>query len=74
MYPTIVIVLVETQCSMMDIHEISLLNASGLADLMAPDHGARVATLGRPSFAVGPITGTDNEAGSPPSRVVAKQI
>ena len=75
MYPTIqatiVIVLVQTQRSMTDIFELSLSNASRLADLVASDHEARAATLRRPSFAVGPVDSVmDDEAESlpPPAR------
>ena len=45
MYPTIVIVLVETQRSMTDICEISSSGASGLAGPVASDHEAHAATL-----------------------------
>ena len=61
MYPTVVIVLVETQRSMSDICEVNLLNASRLAGPVASE--ARTEPLGHPSFAV-----LDNEADSPPSR------
>ena len=61
MYPTLVIVLVETQRSMTDICEIGLSNASKPAGPVASE--ARPATLGRLSFAVGPVhTMTDDEA------------
>ena len=71
MYPTVVIVLVETQRSAADICGISPSNASRLAGPAASDHEARAATLRYPSFAVGPINNAmDNEAGSPPSRVL----
>ena len=53
MYPTVVIVLVETQRSMTDICEISSLSATKLADPMASE--ARYATLGRLSLADGPV-------------------
>ena len=72
MYPTIVIVLVETQLSMKDICEISLPNASRLADPATSE--ARAATLGHPPFAVELINSTmDNEAKSPPSRAWQSQ-
>ena len=45
MYPTTVIVIVETQRSMTDIFEITPLNASSLAGLMASDHELGTATL-----------------------------
>ena len=61
MYPTVVMVLVDTQRSMMDVCEISPSNASKLAGTVASE--ARLATLGHLSFAVGPIhTMMDNEA------------
>jgi len=72
MYPTTVIVLVETKRSMMDIYEMSLLNASRPAGLVASE--ARTANLGSLSIAVGPINSAqDNEAGSPPSCAVQSQ-
>ena len=52
MYPTVVILLIETQRSMTDICEISLSNGSKTADLVAAE--AHPATLGYLSFAVGP--------------------
>ena len=69
MYPTIVVVLVETQRSMTDICEIGPSNASKIAGSVAFDHEARAATLGHLSFAAaGPISSEmDNEAESPPS-------
>ena len=71
MYPTIVIVLVETQRSVTDICEIGPSNASRLAGLVASDHEARAATLGHPSFAAGPANSAmDHEAGSLPSRAL----
>jgi len=67
MYPTVVIILVETQLSKTDVFEIRSSNASGLAGPVAS--GARSATLGHLSFAVGPVhSTTDNEAGSQCSR------
>ena len=63
MYPTVVIILVETQRSVMDFCEIGPSNASTLADPVASK--ARPATLGHPSIAVGLIrTTTENEAES----------
>ena len=59
MYPTLVIVLVEAQCSMTDICEISVPNTTRLAGLVAPE--ARAATLQHSSFGVLNIT-TDKEA------------
>ena len=61
MYPTVVIVLVETQRSILrsmpDIYEISLSNATKLAA-----SEARPATPGHLSFAVGSVhSTTDNE-------------
>ena len=71
MYPTIVIVLVETQRSMTDICEISLPNISRLAGPAASDHEARAENLRHPSFAVGPIySAMDDEAESPPFRAL----
>ena len=55
MYPTIVVVLVETQRSMVDICEIVPSNASKIAPAVASDHEAHPATLTRPTFAVEPI-------------------
>ena len=61
MYPTVVIVLVETQRSMTDVCEISPSNASKFAGPVASE--ARSATLGHISFAVGPVhSATDDEA------------
>jgi len=61
MYPTVVIILVETQRSMADVYDISPSNASKLGGPVASE--ARPATLGHFSFAVGPIHSmTDNEA------------
>ena len=67
MYPTIVIVLVETQRSMTDIYEISTPNTSRLAGPVASE--ARAATLRHPSFGVLNIT-MDNEAESLPFRTL----
>ena len=61
MYPTVVILLVETQRSMTDVCEISPSNAIKLAGPVAPE--ARPATSGHPSLAVGLVySSTDNEA------------
>ena len=63
MYPTVVIVLVDTQRSMTDICESSSSNASRLVGPVASE--LRPATLGPLSFAVGPAhSTTDNEAES----------
>jgi len=71
MYPTIVVVLVETRRSMTDICEIGPSNASKIAGSVASDHEARAtsSSLGHSSFAVGPNNSMmDNEgAESPPS-------
>ena len=60
------IVLVETQRSMMDVCEIGTSNTSKLAGPMPSE--PRPATLGYPSFALGPVAAvystTDNEAES----------
>ena len=59
-YPTIVIVLVETQRSMADVWEISPSNASKFAGPVATE--VRPATFGHLSFAVGTAhTSTDIE-------------
>jgi len=72
MYPTVVIVLVETQRSMTDICEITPSTASRLAGPVASE--ARPATLGHLSVAVGPVYGTtDNETESQRSRVLRSQ-
>ena len=71
MYPTVVIVLVETQRSMADICEIGPPNASQLAGPVASE--ARPATLGHLSFAVGPVHTTDDEAESQRSCVLQSQ-
>ena len=71
MYPTIVVVLVETQRSMVDICEIGPSNASKTAGAAASDHEAHPTRLGRLSFAVGPINSAmDKEDESPPSRAL----
>ena len=70
MYPTVVIVLVETRRSMTDICDISVPNASRLAGPATSE--ARAATLGHPSFSVLNVT-IDNEAGSPPLRALQNE-
>jgi len=54
MYPTVVVVLVETQRSMTDICEVS--SATKIAGPAPPE--SRPATLGHLSFAVGPMHST----------------
>jgi hypothetical protein len=72
MYPTVVILMVETQRSMMDVCQISLQNASNIAGPVTSD--ARPATLGHLSFAAGPLhTTTENEAEYLPSRTLWSQ-
>ena len=72
MYPTLVILLVETQRSMPEICEISPSNTRKLAGPVASE--ARPATLGHLSFAVGPVySTTDNEAESQGSRTLQSQ-
>ena len=64
MYPTIVIVLVETRRSMEDICELNLL----------PGLEARAATLGHPSLAIEPINSVvGDEAESPSSPALQSQ-
>ena len=71
MYPTIVVVLVETQRSMVDICEIGPSSPSKFAAAAASDCEVHAATLGHLSFAVGPIdSAMDNEAESLPSCVL----
>ena len=53
MYPTVVVLLVESQRSMTDVCEISPSNASQFAGRLGSE--ARHATLGHLSFAVGPV-------------------
>ena len=63
MYPTIMVVLVETRRSMVDICEIVPSNATKIAAAAASDDEAHPATLGHLSFAVGPINSAmNNEA------------
>ena len=72
-YPTLVIVLVETQRSMSDICEISPSNASKIPGLMASD--TRAATLGHLSFAAGTVhSTTDNELESQRSWIPDGQL
>ena len=72
MYPTVVILLVETQRSMVDVCDISPLNASELAGPAASE--ARPATLGHISFARGLVhSTTDNEAESRRPRALQSQ-
>ena len=67
MYPTVVVLLIETQRSMTDICEINLPNRSKPAGPVAFE--ARPTTIGHLSFAVGPVhSATDNEAESQYSR------
>ena len=74
MYPTIVVVLVETQRSMVDICEIGPSSPSKIAGAGASDCEARAGTLGHLSFAVGPIdSAMDKEAESPPSRALQRE-
>jgi len=72
MYPTVVIILVETQRSMADVCEISPSNAGRLAAPVASE--VRPASLGHLPFAVGPVhSTTDNEAESQRSRALESQ-
>jgi hypothetical protein len=73
MYPTVVILLVQTQRSMADICESRPLNASVLARRVASD--ARPATLGHFSVATGPIYRMmDNGAETQRSRALRSQV
>ena len=56
MYPTVVIVLVQTQRSMVDVCEISPSNACKFVSPVASE--ACPATLGRLSYEVGPVHNT----------------
>ena len=67
MYPTVVIVIVETQRSITDICEISPSDASRLARPVTPED--RPATIRHPSFVVG-TTNSDNDAESQHSRAL----
>ena len=60
MYPTLVILLVETQRSMPEICEISPSNTRKLAGPVASE--ARPATLGHPFIAVGPDDSSEAES------------
>ena len=72
MYPTMVIVLVETQRSMVDVCESGTSNASKLAHSMPSE--PRPATLGCLSFVLGPVhSTTDDEAESQRSRALQSQ-
>ena len=72
MYPTVVIILVETQRSVTDICEISPSNESRLAGPVAS--AARPATLGCLSFAVGIVhSSTDSEADAQHPRALQSQ-
>ena len=72
MYPTVIIIVVETQRSMTDICEISPSNAGRLGGPVASD--ARPATLGHLSFALGPVHSTTyNETESQHSRALRSQ-
>ena len=67
MYPTVVIVLVETQRSMMDVCEIGPSNSGKLSGPVALE--ACPPTLGHLPFEVGPVrSSTDNEAETQRSR------
>ena len=67
MYPTVVVVLVETRRSMTDVYDISPSNASNFAAPVSSE--ARAATLGHLSFAVGPMDSMmDNDSDSQRSR------
>ena len=72
MYPTVVMLLVETQRSMTDICDISALNASKLAAPVASE--AHSPSLEHFSFAVEPIQSTTgDEAASRRSRALRSQ-
>ena len=72
MYPTAIIVLIETQRSIMDVCEINPLNANNPGGPVASE--ARPENLGRLSFAVGPVhSTTDDETESQLSRVFRSQ-
>ena len=70
MYPTVVMVLVQTQRSMVDVCEIGPSNASKLMGPVATE--ARPATLERLPYVIGPVHNTimDNEAESQHSRAL----
>ena len=72
MYPTLVIVLIETRRSITDVCEIGPSNASKPAGPVASE--ARSTTLGHLSFAIGPIhSKTDSDAESQRSRASQSQ-
>ena len=72
MYPTAIIVLIETQRSMADVCEIGPPSASKLGAPVASE--AHPATFGHLSFAIWPVhSTTDDEAGSQRSRVLQSQ-
>ena len=72
MYPTVVIILVQTQRSATDICEISPSSASRLAGPVTST--ARLTTLGYLSFAVGTVhSSTDNETQPQHSRALQSQ-
>ena len=72
MYPTVVMLLVETQRSMANVCEISPSNASKFAAPVASE--ARPSTLRHLSFAAGPVhTTTDNKAKSRRSHALCRQ-
>ena len=72
MYPTVIVVLVESKRSMADIFEISPSNTIKFAGPVA--HEARPATLGHLSFAVGPVHSTaDNRAESQRPRALQSE-
>ena len=74
MYPTVVMLLVESQRSMMNVCEISLSNASKLAGPAASEARPATLNLGHLSSATGPVHITsDNEAESRLSRVLQSQ-
>ena len=72
MYPTVVIILVQSQRSVTDICEISPSTASRLAGPVTS--AAHPATLGHLSFAVGTVhSSTDSEAEPQRSRALQSQ-
>ena len=72
MYPSVVIVLVETQRSMVNVCEIGTSDARKLTGPMASE--PRPAALGRLSFVLGPVHGTtDDEAESQRLRALQSQ-
>ena len=75
MYPTLVVVLIETQRSMTDICEISRLNGSKPAGPVASEACPQAATLGHLSFAVGLVHSvtTDKKAEFQCSRSLRSQ-